>query len=42
MSENYDKKIMSENFQLVYNHAEKLRFVGILTKMVRVVGLSGQ
>ena len=30
MSGNYRLRIMSGNYDLVYHHAEKLRFIGIL------------
>ena len=30
MTENYEWELSSENYDLVYHHAEKLRFIGIL------------
>ena len=29
-SENYERELSFENYHLVYHHAEKLRFIGIL------------
>ena len=30
ITENYEWELSSENYHLVYHHAEKLRFIGIL------------
>ena len=35
LSENYQWELSSENYDLVYHHAEKLRFIGILAYPTR-------